>query len=126
MHIEPAHCSANTLPVPKVHPKWPTPLHSQQSPRPSQNSACRAIDGDVVAVELLPEARWRGASTHLPTPAESTASNEDAEEGDADEPEGGHIAQVGGSPVGCQRRTRHADLFHFGFLPSATVHFDMP
>eukprot|EP00891_Asterochloris_glomerata_P009424 jgi/Astpho2/9424/Aster-01685 len=54
----------------------------------------RAIDGDVVAVELLPEASWRGASTHLPTPAESTASNDDAEEDDADEPEGGHIAQT--------------------------------
>ncbi|KAL6756016.1 hypothetical protein V8C86DRAFT_129914 [Haematococcus lacustris] len=27
----------------------------------------RAMDGDVVAVELLPEAEWRGASTRLPT-----------------------------------------------------------
>ena len=75
----------------------PSRLHSQQPPLPSRNSSvCRAIDGDVVAVELLPEARWRGASTRLPTPAESTTSNEDAEEDDADEPEGGHIAQVGG------------------------------
>ena len=53
---------------------------------------CRALDGDVVAVELLPESQWRGASAHLPqADAESTTG---VEEEDGDDPEGGHIAQV--------------------------------
>ena len=53
---------------------------------------CRALDGDVVAVELLPESQWRGASAHLPqADAESTTGGD---EGDGEEPEGGHIAQV--------------------------------
>ncbi|DBA70092.1 TPA: hypothetical protein ACH3X2_012255 [Trebouxia sp. C0005] len=52
----------------------------------------RALDGDVVAVELLPESQWRGASAHLPqADAESTTG---VEEEDGDDPEGGHIAQV--------------------------------
>ena len=53
---------------------------------------CRALDGDVVAVELLPESQWRGASAHLPqADAESTTG---VDEEDGDDPEGGHIAQV--------------------------------
>ncbi len=53
---------------------------------------CRALDGDVVAVELLPESQWRGASAHLPqADAESTTG---VEEEDGHDPEGGHIAQV--------------------------------
>ena len=98
---EPAHSSPDIPPIPKVHAEWPLALAAlaAAAAQPEQGSVCRAIDGDVVAVELLPEARWRGASTRLPTPAESTASNEDAEEDDADEPEGGHIAQVGGCNV---------------------------
>ncbi len=53
---------------------------------------CRALDGDVVAVELLPESQWRGASAQLPqADAESTTR---VEEEDGDDPEGGHIAQV--------------------------------
>ncbi len=51
---------------------------------------CRALDGDVVAVELLPESQWRGASAHLPqADAESTTGGD---EEDGDDPEGGHIA----------------------------------
>ena len=52
---------------------------------------CRALDGDVVAVELLPESQWRGASANLPqADAESATGGDDPE----DDPEGGHIAQV--------------------------------
>ena len=52
---------------------------------------CRALDGDVVAVELLPESQWRGASSTLPqADAESATGGDDPE----DDPEGGHIAQV--------------------------------
>ena len=73
----------------------------------SQTVHCRAIDGDVVAIELLPEAKWHGASTCLPTPAESTASNQDVDDEDAIEEEGGHIAQVGmGQPSLCCHRLR--------------------
>lgn len=53
---------------------------------------CRALDGDVVAVELLPESQWRGASANLPqADAESATGGEDPE----DDAEGGHIAQAG-------------------------------
>lgn len=60
---------------------------------PTHGSCClhRALDGDVVAVELLPEAQWRGASAKLPqADADSTTAGDDPE----DDPEGGHIAQV--------------------------------
>ena len=53
---------------------------------------CRALDGDVVAVELLPESQWRGASAHLPqADAESTTGGDEEDGADI---EGGHIAQV--------------------------------
>ncbi|KAL6771469.1 hypothetical protein ACKKBG_A26505 [Auxenochlorella protothecoides x Auxenochlorella symbiontica] len=55
----------------------------------------RAMDGDVVAVELLPEEQWRGPSAHLPTQAELDAA--DASEGEEEvlgEDGGAHIAQV--------------------------------
>jgi len=64
---------------------------------------CRALDGDVVAVELLPESQWRGASAHLPqADAESTTG---VDEEDGDDPEGGHIAQVWVSKI--QTRVMH-------------------
>ena len=53
---------------------------------------CRALDGDVVAVELLPESQWKGERSSLPQ-ADAESIN-GAEEEDEDDPEGGHIAQV--------------------------------
>ncbi|KAL4428262.1 hypothetical protein ABPG75_002351 [Micractinium tetrahymenae] len=55
----------------------------------------RAMEGDVVAVELLPEEQWRGPSNKLPTAkaegAGATGGGEDALE---EVPDGAHIAQV--------------------------------
>ena len=46
-----------------------------------------------MAVELLPESQWRGASANLPqADAESTTGSPEEEDGEDDE--GGHIAQV--------------------------------
>ena len=46
-----------------------------------------------MAVELLPESQWRGASANLPQAhAESTTGR--PEEDDGHDEEGGHIAQV--------------------------------
>ncbi|EFN55177.1 hypothetical protein CHLNCDRAFT_35599 [Chlorella variabilis] len=57
----------------------------------------RAMEGDVVAVELLPEEQWRGPSNKLPSGAAaagdaSTAA--EAEEVAEEAPEGAHIAQA--------------------------------
>lgn len=50
----------------------------------------------MVAVELLPESQWRGASASLPqADAESATGGDDAE----DDAEGSHIAQV---PTHCK------------------------
>ena len=63
----------------------------------------RAMEGDVVAVELLPEAQWRGPSTQLPAGA-AAADGEAAAADEADEvaeaEAGAHIAQV----CGCTQR----------------------
>ena len=65
----------------------PTSLTPTANPKP-----CRALDGDVVAVELLPESQWKGERSSLPqADAESTNG---ADEEDEDDPEGGHIAQA--------------------------------
>ena len=60
----------------------------------------RALDGDAVAVELLPEAQWRAPSKVLPSaahreqaPDTAGAKHTDAAGADA-EPDGGHIAQA--------------------------------
>ncbi|KAL3151102.1 hypothetical protein ABBQ38_012969 [Trebouxia sp. C0009 RCD-2024] len=50
----------------------------------------RALDGDVVAVELLPESQWKGERSSLPQ-ADAESTNGGDEE-DGDDPEGGHIA----------------------------------
>ncbi len=60
----------------------------------------RALDGDAVAVELLPEAQWRAPSKVLPSAAarEQAADAAGSEANDAAstdvEPDGGHIAQA--------------------------------
>lgn len=53
----------------------------------------RALDGDAVVVELLPEDQWRTPARSLPTGA---AANPDAAaaEGDDGDAEGCHIAEV--------------------------------
>ena len=74
---------------------------SLQTPRTpeallSRKPHSRALDGDAVAVELLPEAQWRAPSRVLPSVAAREQAPEAAgAEDDADaEPDGGHIAQV--------------------------------
>lgn len=62
---------------------------------------CRALDGDVVAVELLLESQWRGASAHLPQA--DAGSTTGVEEEDGDDPEGGRIAQVWVSKTSAKR-----------------------
>ena len=52
----------------------------------------------MVAVELLPEAQWKGERSSLPqADAESTTAGDDEEDGD--DAEGGHIAQVSSALV---------------------------
>ena len=52
----------------------------------------RALDGDSVVVELLPESQWRAPAKSLPTGAAAKAGDDG--EGEEDDAEGGHIAQV--------------------------------
>lgn len=70
-----------------IHVQWKCKVEPPQT-----LPVCRALDGDVVAVELLPESQWKGEKASLPQPdAESTTGGD---EEDGDDPEGGHIAQV--------------------------------
>ncbi|KAI3428619.1 hypothetical protein D9Q98_007442 [Chlorella vulgaris] len=57
----------------------------------------RAMEGDIVAVELLPEDQWRGPSNKLPAGAAAGGDAAAAADGDEEAepaPEGAHIAQV--------------------------------
>lgn len=54
----------------------------------------RSIEGDVVAVELLPQEQWRGATSRVGGSREAEAGDVDAA-AEGEEHEGGHIAQVG-------------------------------
>lgn len=54
----------------------------------------RAMEGDVVAVELLPEEQWRGPSNKLPTAKAGGAEAGGEEEAAEEAPDGAHIAQV--------------------------------
>ena len=51
----------------------------------------RALDGDAVVVDLLPEELWKAPQRSLPTGAAANPETADGEEGGE---EGGHIAQV--------------------------------
>ncbi|KAK9823835.1 hypothetical protein WJX72_005833 [[Myrmecia] bisecta] len=54
----------------------------------------RAIEGDAVAIELLPEAEWRAASATLPKAGADGAPAEDAEGAEDMQEDGGHIMEV--------------------------------
>ncbi|KAL4433106.1 hypothetical protein ABPG77_006533 [Micractinium sp. CCAP 211/92] len=55
----------------------------------------RAMEGDVVAVELLPQEQWRGPSNKLPTAKAASDGAGPGEEEPAEEAlDGAHIAQV--------------------------------
>ncbi|KAF5828225.1 hypothetical protein DUNSADRAFT_18006 [Dunaliella salina] len=47
----------------------------------------RAMDGDIVAVELLPESEWRGPSSKLPGQGKATGGGSDAAEEEGNEEE---------------------------------------
>lgn len=69
---------------------------------------CRALDGDVVAVELLPESQWKGERSSLPQ-ADAESTNGGDEE-DGDDPEGGHIAPQVRAPTYITTPTHWGDL----------------
>jgi exosome complex exonuclease DIS3/RRP44 len=54
----------------------------------------RAMDGDIVAVELLPEEQWAAPSARLPAAAEGGAEGGAEEGGDEGGEGGAHVAQV--------------------------------